>query len=296
MRIVITETNKAIPLSDLITATLRTDLFPVPMNFEFSVSRVDFYEKLLANNKEIMVGDYNTPFTIVRSIPVRTQSIKGTALIGGVSCIALPTPFVKMISPLSTAKILDSTSFCSVVRSFGISTRFGADIPLKRFVALCGSKPSERLANYMQQEACVLCFEKESVNFIKVKDFFKREAVIKLTSSSIAWLHSEQIANLQKYTYTSIDADGQTQINPELTKGLQVIQRAGLDSRQAKNMEKILVSRGTLTRNMDMRLSAGQTVLVDDKKYVILTSAHHFESGNLGGASVTATKLWIGSL
>lgn len=296
MRIVLTETSQIIPLSDLIDATLRSDLFPVPMNIEFSVNRVDFYEPLLANNKDILVGEYNTPFTIVRSIPIRMQAVKGDSLIGAVSCIAVLKPFVKMMQPLESAKILENTSLCSVVRSIGVSCPFGTDIPLKQFVAFCGTTPSFRLAKYMKQEACVLCYENEKVNFVKVKDFFKRDATLKLSSSNVAWFQSEQKSKLEKLTYVSVDPDGQTQINQNPTKGLKVVQRGNLDSRQSKNMEQVLVSRGTLTRNLDMRIMAGQTILIDDTKYVVLTAAHYFNSGNLGSASATTTQLWIANL
>ena len=38
---------------------------------------------------------------------------------------------------------------------------------------------------------------------------------------------------------------------------------------------------------------AGDVVKIKDKKYVILTTAHRFDTGVLGGPTVSASKFWL---
>jgi hypothetical protein len=40
-------------------------------------------------------------------------------------------------------------------------------------------------------------------------------------------------------------------------------------------------------------LIAGDVILCDGKKYVIVTVAHRFDTGILGAPSVSATKIWL---
>lgn len=296
MRIVIGESSEVIPYSDLISATLRTDLMPVPLSIEFSVNNATKYSPLLAINKEIYVADYNMPFIITKSVPVNTQAIKDNNLIGAVYCIAIAKPFLPLTLPLKVAKIIDQTSFKAVLRSVGVVVKYGNDIPLDEFIALCGSTPSERLATYMHQEACVICLRQEKVNFLKVDSFFKQDEILKVSASNVAWLHSEQKDIIGRAVYSSVADDGETIIGETQQRGFKVIQKPRLSSRKTKNMEKVLVTRGIIVRTLDMSISAGDVISIDDKKYVILTSAHNFTTGNLGNASQTLTKLWIATL
>lgn len=296
MRIVISEISETIPFSDLIKATLRSDLFPVPMHIEFTVNRVDKYVDKLALNKEILVADYNTPFIILKSCPVRLNTLKYDEQAGAIYCFAIPKIFQSMMTPLSVPKYLKNTSFRGVVRSIGVKGSFGNDIPLKGFTALRGSYPSERLADYMQQEACVLQFKNEVINFTKVDDFFKKDEILTLSKTGVAWFDSEQAGLLTSTAYAGIDTDGATQLGGNLTKNVKVTQRAGLDARQLANLEKTLILRGIAMQNFDMKLQAGEVVKIDSVKYVIITAAHYVETGNIGTPSATLTKIWIGKL
>lgn len=278
------------------SATLRTDLLPVPCSIEFSVNGVGKYADKLALNSEILVADYNTPFTIVKSNPFHLNTLKNGELMGAVACIAIPTPFLPMITPLSVAKYLQNTSLMGVVRSIGVKCNFGNNIPLPKFTALNGVVPSKRLAIHLQQEACVLYFKNEVINFRKVDDFFKQDEVLILASNSIVWFDSDKVRELTSTAYTGVDTDGSTQVSENITKGVRVSQKAGLDARQLKNLEKVLVLRGVAVQNFDMKLQAGEVVKIDGVKYVIITSAHYVNTGNLGSPSATLTKIWIGKL
>ncbi|NNP70382.1 hypothetical protein [Acinetobacter sp. Ac_5812] len=298
MRIVIVSSNKLISASELIIATLRTDLVPVPVSIEFAVKHTKELEDQLHDGAEIIVNDFPYPFEIVYSLPVKSQTIKDNARIGGIPCIAVFKGCKKILENASKAVILDQTSFNSAYRACGASNiRIGTDLPLPQFVCLKGSLISKRLALYLQQEAAVICYREKQILVIKLDALFKQKPVLKLDPSEVQWLNSEQIEKHQKSSYVSIDQDGSTFIGDDTTtQGQSIIQKAGLDARQLKNLEKVLIPRGIIHRSLSLELNGGDIVEIDKKTYVILTAAHQVETGAIGGNVGSMTKLWLASL
>lgn len=298
MQIVITASNKLISASESMLATLRTDLVPVPLSFEFSVKATPELEAQLKVGAEILVGNISQPLEIVLVQPIKSQTIKDDRRIGAISCIAVLSGCKKLLTHAEKAAILEQASFNSAIRACGArNIRLGDDLPLPEFICLKGSLPTARLALYLQQEAAVICFRNNKLCVLKLDAIFKQEPVMKLDSSEVHWLSSDQREKLQKSSYVSVEQDGSTVIGDDTTTaGQAVVQRAGLDARQLKNMEKVLIPRGTIQRPLNMELMAGLVVEINRTKYVILTAAHHVETGAVGGSVGSTTKLWLASL
>ena len=298
MRIAILATNKIISASELMIATLRTDLVPVPVSIEFSVKYTKELNDQLVDGAEIIVNDIPYPFEIVYSHPVKSQTIKDNSRIGAISCIAVFKGCKKILEQAKKAVILQQTSFNAAYRACGASNiRLGDDIPLPEFICLNGTLISERIALYLQQEAAVICFKETKICILKLDALFKQEAVLKLDPSEIQWFNSDQIEKFQKSSYVSVDQDGSTVIGDDTTtKGQSVIQKAGLDARQLKNLENVLIPRGVVHRSLSLEVNAGDIVEVEHKKYVILTAAHEVETGAIGGNVGSTSKLWLASL
>ena len=298
MQIVITASNKLISASESMLATLRTDLVPVPLSFEFSVKATPELEAQLKVGAEILVGNISQPLEIVLVQPIKSQTIKDDRRIGAISCIAVLSGCKKLLTHAERAAILEQTSFNSAIRACGTrNIRLGDDLPLPEFICLKGSLPTARLALYLQQEAAVICFRNNKLCVLKLDVLFKQEPLMKLDPSEVHWLSSDQREKLQKSSYVSIEQDGSTVIGDDTTTvGQAVIQRAGLDVRQLKNMEKVLIPRGTIQRPLNMELMAGLLVEISQTKYVILTAAHHVETGAVGGNVGSTTKLWLANL
>lgn len=298
MRIVISSSNKLISASELMIATLRTDLVPVPISIEFAVKHTKVLEQQLADGAEILVNDIHHAFEIVYSHPVKSQTIKENSRIGGISCIAVLKGCKKLLANASKAVILDQTSFNSAYRACGASNiRLGEDLPLPEFICLKGRLPTERLALYLQQEAAVICYRNNKISVLKLDAIIKQKPALKLDPSEVQWINSVQLEKHQKSSYVSIDADGSTVIGDDTTtQGQSIVQKAGLDARQLKNLEKVLIPRGVLHRSLSLELNAGDVVEIDKKNYVILTAAHQAETGAIGGNVGSMTKLWLASL
>ena len=298
MQIVITATNKLISASELMLDTLRTDLVPVPLSFEFSVKATPELEAQLRVGAEILVGNISQPLEIVLVRPVKSQTVKDDRRIGAISCIAVLAGCQKLIVNTDRAIIQTETSFNAAIRACGVKNiRLGDDLPLPEFICLKGRLPTVRLALYLQQEAAVICFRSNKLCVLKLDALFKQEPVMKLDPSEVHWLSSDQREKLQKSSYVSVEQDGSTVIGDDTaTAGQAVIQKAGLDARQLKNLEKVLLPRGVLQRSLSLQLSAGMLVEINQTKYVILTAAHQVETGAVGGNVGSVTKLWLASL
>lgn len=295
MQITLLSTSRVLPASELVSITYRTDLIPVPVSAEFSVQSTKDNDKEFVEGAEIIVGD-SVPLTIIKATPVKTQTIKDGRRIGGIACLAIPSGCQKLIEPTAKAIILNSTSFNSVLRACGLKARLGSDIPLPEYVCLKGTIPTYRLALYLQQEACVIAARDGRIGAFKIDGLLKGEVKEVIDPSAVVWVNSQAVQNIQKNSYVSVNSDDSSVMGGDTTKGQAVIQRARLDERQLKNLEKVLICRGTVVRAYNNKLTAGDVVEIDGRRYVILTCAHRFDSGNLGGASVTTTKLWVASL
>ena len=120
MQIVIAASNKLISASELMLATLRNDLVPVPLSFEFSVKANRELEEQLKEGAEILVGNISQPFVIVLVQPVKSQTVKDDRRIGAISCIAVLSGCQKLIINTDKAVIQNETSFNSAIRACGV--------------------------------------------------------------------------------------------------------------------------------------------------------------------------------
>ncbi|EYU47329.1 hypothetical protein KTH04_18540, partial [Acinetobacter baumannii] len=159
MQITIVSAGKIIPASELISATLRTDLVPIPASIEFTVQSTTELDSLLKEGELLTVNDISHPFELIKVTPLKTQTIKQDRRVGGISCIGILAGCKRLIEYSKQAIISNETSFNSVIRACGATISLGSDLPLPKFVCLKGSMPTQRLAHYLQQEAAVICFQ-----------------------------------------------------------------------------------------------------------------------------------------
>ncbi|WP_026470379.1 hypothetical protein [Alkanindiges illinoisensis] len=296
MRITLLASNRNISASELLSCTQRFDLTPMPTHVELVVQSTAEMDEQLKEGREILVGDVLAPYELIYVDPVKSQHIKEGRRIGGIPCIAALAGCKRLIEASTKPVIETQTSFNSAIRACGAKTSLGDDLPLPKFICLKGTRPSNRLAMYLQQEAAVMCFRNNKMAAVKIDMLLNQKPMLKLDPSAVQWIESQTLENMHKSSYVSIDSDGVTVLGEDTTLGQQVIQRAGLDARQLKNLEKVLMLRGVMIRPFSPTWRAGDVVEINRKKYVFLTVAHHVATAALGGASAMATKVWLASL
>ena len=295
MIIIVASTGHMISGADLITATLRTDLVPVPVTLELVAASTPTLDKALVVGSELLVGELGISITLVKAIPVKTQVIKDGRRIGGIACTGVLTSCKKLREPVNNAINLTDTTFGGAIRASGATIAIADDLPLPRFVCLKGQTPSIQLAKYLQQEAAVITFRRGRLSILKVDSLLAAEPIAKYDPSAVAWINNPTVHAAKTPSFVSIGTDGSTVEGENTTPGKPVLYMPGVDTRQLKNLEKVLITRGIMLRPLDYKLQAGQVVQVGSKKLAILTSANHVNT-SVASSSVMATKVWLVSL
>lgn len=296
MIIIVGSTGALIAASDLLSATYRTDLVPVPATLELSVRNTPSLEKALVEGAELLVGDLSIPMIIIKTQSITTQSIKEGRRIGGIAIIAVLSGCEGLIEPMNKAINTEQTTFLSAIRACGGRMASDGDVPLPYFVCLKGGIPTVRIAQACQEEGVVIQLRGRRLAVVKLDELMDQPVKAKYDPSAVVWVQTQAMQNLHLPSFVSIDPDGSTVYGADTTQNRPVDYRPRMTQRQLKNLEKVLVHRGSLIRPLDMGLQAGDTLMVGTQKIVVLTAAHRFDSGALGGNSATVSKLWLSSL
>lgn len=284
-----------IDYSLLLSATLRTDLVPVPVTLEFSVKGTETLKKKIVIGAEVFLTDKQIPIKIIDVRSLGTQTIKDGSRVEGIAAIGVLSGCELLIERINKAVIQYETSFGAAMRACGCKSAFDKDLPLPKFVLFRGNLPTDEIAIRAQEEAAVICYQGGKLNALRIDQILSRETIISLDPSAVVFKDSPFLEKKQTPSFITIANDGFT-VEGDLKERKPSAFRALADSRITKNLEKILLTRGTILRPLDLSLYAGNTVQVGDRKMAILTSAHRVDTGALGGPSVMATKLWLAEL
>lgn len=285
--------SSAISGSNLISAIYRTDLVPVPVSLELVVKADDHLSEALAVGKIITTAQ-DTPLEVIKSQVINTQSIKDGKRISALHIIAVLAGCAPLLGVASRATSLTDTSFNEVYRALGAKLRIKDDIKLNSFICLKGHLPTTRIAAALQKESAVVKFKDNRVSITRINEMFAGDAV-PYDKSAVQFIDDPNAVRHSNTNYLSIDDDG-SQIIGNVQSERSVNYWPRVDARELQNLRRILVTKATITRQLDDHLNAGNLILVDEKKYVVLTGVHRYDSGAMGGAAVTATRAWLAQI
>lgn len=274
-------------LTDLLSATLRHDLVPIPVTLELFAVASEMAIEQLEVGKKLRLND-GTILSIVKVQQVQTNIQQDGVRVGGISAIAVLAGCESLIYPSKTACIQDNITFSNIYRSVGAKVQFGQDIKVGKFVCLKGQYASNRIAFALQKEASVLAYQDGKMNVMRIQELLKNEGRY-YHSSGVQWIDHAQYQHHTHYLSVD-DSDIIGQVPTDLTD-IQYIPQC--DHRELNNLKRVLVVRGIILRSLDDGLIAGNVVVIDGVKYVVLTSASRFDTGKLGNPPVMASKAWI---
>lgn len=279
--------------SSLISAIYRTDFVPVPVTLELVVKADDkLYRQLIVGKK--LYAANGTVLSIVKSQVINEQSIKAGKRIAAIHVIAVLDGCEPLLSVVNKAVILTNTSFNEVYRALGAKVRIKRDIKLASFICLKGQMPTTPIALALQKEGAVIYHGTNGLMVMRLNELFSGDAVL-FDKSAVQWVNNPSQVNHSNVNYLSIDDNGSDIIgNVRAQRSIRYYPRA--DNRELQNLRRILITKATITRQLDNRLEAGCGVLIDAQRLVVLTGAHRYDSGALGGPAVTATKAWLAQI
>jgi hypothetical protein len=292
----VAKTGRLLNAAELLSVVLRTDCVPVPVTLELNVQSNENTDAEMVVGAELLLGDPAISITLIKVRPIKTQVIKDGRRIGGFACLGILSGCQRLIEPTNKAIILNDTSLIGAMRACGARMAAGDDIPLSKFVCLKGQIPTVEIAKRLQQESAVIMLQGGQLAAVKIDTLLKSEPIAKYDPSAVVWVDSPALQKLHRRSFVSVAPDGSTIENEGNQTGLAVAYMPQMDTRQLKNMEKVLIHRGSMLRPMDTRLQGGRVISIQSKPYLILTAAHRFDTGALGGNSVNATKIWLSSL
>ncbi len=290
------ENDSVISGGDLISAIYRTDLVPIPVSLELSVKLTKENHNFLQANKKLWTVN-ETELVIVKAQIINTQSVKDGKRISAVHIIAVLSGCEPLIGVAKRATFLENTSVNQAYRALGAKVRLTNDIKLNQFICLKGQLPTERIALSLQKESAVIRHEQgKKISAIRLNELFKGESKL-YDKSSVHWIDNPSLISHKNINYLSIDDDGSEIIgNVGQNSAVQYYPQA--DNRELQNLRRILITQGTMTRQYDEYLMAGKLIAISErnKPLVVLTSAHRYDSGALGGKAVMASKAWLAEI
>ena len=287
------EDGQSIAGGDLVSAIYRTDLVPIPITLELVVKTDDRLRELLAIGKPLLTSKA-VALTIVKSQVINEQSHKAGKRIAAIHVTAVLAGCEPLLGVTTRATSLKDTSFNEVYRALGAKIRIKRDIKLASFICLKGQAPTVPIALALQKEAAVVCHTEQGLSVLRLNELMTGEAVL-FDKSAVQWINNPNAIQRGNANYFSVDDNGTDIIGEARSeRAIQYYPRA--DSRELQNLRRILITKATITRQLDERLDAGKLITIEDNKLVVLTCAHRFDSGALGGRAITATKAWLASI
>jgi len=276
-----------------ISGILRSDLLPVPVTLEFQALLTAEMDEQLQEKSVIMIGDNYLEMIIVKRVMVTSGFLRDDQLLSIGSYIAVLNGCERLIEPARKATYLEDTTIGAALRASGNKLKVKEDVPLYHYFCAVGATPSYEIARKCGEEAAVIyCSDEGKIIVKRLSQIMNQDPVLELDESAVNWIENATQLNHAVPSYQTVNADGST-IEGELKVGAKTAFYPNLDSRRLKNLSTVLVTRGTVMWTYNPDLMAGDVVKIKDRKYVILTAAHRFETGVLGSQSISASKFWL---
>jgi hypothetical protein len=292
MRVILSNGN-SIATDRFISGVLRYDCTPIPATLEFQVKLTEEMDAQLQENSVIRIGDNYLELIIVKRVITNSGVIKDDENIILGAYIAVINGSEALIKPTKRAVFLENASIGSAMRANGNKLKVIDDVPLVNYFCALGATPTYEIARKCAEEACVIyCNTNGKIIVMRLSQIMNQEPKAEFSKESIQWVQNQQKLNQVIPTYQTVNADGTT-VEGSLSDGSTTAYYPNLDARRVKNLSTVLVVRGTMIQNYSPNFIAGDVVLIDSKKYVILTVAHRFDTGIMGSPSVSASKFWL---
>lgn len=282
----------------IVSATLRSDLAPVPMTLEADI-RVgdDSIESQLAQGQIIMVGS-GDKFRILKSERARSGDVQGPSLLSVMRITAILDACHTVAYVRGRAIIREQAALSEIYRAAGATIRpIESDFAVPRFCCPVGDTPSFHIARVLQEEGGVVRWRDGRLGFLRLADLLQQEPVVTLPHSVASETDSGFIERHEIPWYFSTDADaGFIFGNRDKPRAARFA--PFMDSRRLRNMSSCLLRVKAVKVPLDMRIGAGELVaFADGTQLAVITAAHVWEgSASSGGAGRNYTRLWLGEV
>lgn len=294
MKIAIEKTGVVFSSDELISATIRYDLVPVPVTMELKTLGNEITKSLEVGDKLIVLDD-NTELTIIKKHIQDTDLLQGMRLLSIVSFVAVLSGCENLMQATDRAILLQSTTMAGAYRACGVSLPFDKDVPLTEFEVFFGKTPSFEIARRCCEEASVICYQNKKLNAIRLKELFNSEPKSEFAPNLVQYHNNQQLQEVLTTQYITINPDGST-VEESLNGAKTASFYPNMDTRRLKNLRTVLVHKATITRHLSPQFVAGDVFTIGDEKYVVLTAVHYLATGSMGGEAGAVSRFWLSQL
>lgn len=281
----------------IVSATLRTDLAPIPASLELDVrGGEESIERLLAQDQILSTGS-GDKFRIVKSGKVQRKDVQGERLMAVMRVTALLDACHGIAFVRSRAIIKEQASLSMIYRAAGATVKaIDADFPVPRFYCPVGDTPTFQIARVLQEEGGVVRWKEGRLGFVRLPDLFKQEPVVTVPHSAAEDVESGFLERHEVPWFFSLDDAGGF-VHGNRDKPRTAMYAPFTNEQRLRNMTRCLIRRKVAKLPLNMRACAGEAVeFADGKKLAVMTAANVWESTGDGGAGQNYTRLWLGEL
>ncbi|WP_025096218.1 hypothetical protein [Acinetobacter soli] len=294
MRIVAPDKNTVVGFDPLVTAVLRSDCIPVPMTLEFQILINSDQRSQFVENAVVYLGNNYISMKIIKAVVMPSSIVRDDERLTLGSFIAVLEGCEKLIKPVTSATYLENTSINSILKASGLKNGVTKDdvAVLKYFVPL-GETPTFIIAAKLAEEAAVMYANQQGrITVTRLNNLMNEGPKLKVDQTEVNWIGNTSALLHSTPNFITLNADGST-IEGDIQSGKAAKFIPSSDARRFKNMSTMLVTKGTFMRAMSPNIGAGDIIEINQRKYFILTAAHRFDTGALGGSIVSASKFWF---
>lgn len=287
------ENNQAISFSELLSATLRTSLEPIPFSFEAKIKINEETAPFLLENKILKVGKEQTDVRIVFVKDVIAPYNNGD-LIQVREIIALHENSASIGQSLSRAVIQENTELSAIYNACGGKSTVEKSFSVPRFYAYKGDVPSRLIARVCQEQGGIVRWqpEKNALAFWRVSDLFNQQPKHLSQSSIDATFKSDFLSTYEVPQYCSTDKDGSI-IQSQNSNGKTVIFTPNKTQTQLNAMSNVLLNAKDIPSDFNPDIHAGDLIKIGETLFIVLTAAHHFAPVETGKGK-NQSHFWLG--
>jgi hypothetical protein len=280
----------------VISATLRSDLAPIPLTFEGQIRVTAQTGADFKDGRPITVN--GVPFRIVKSIPIQNAGggAQGREPLTAVDITAFPDGLQSLAQPRTAAVIFANASIGGIYRACGATVPVTGDFSADSFACFVGGVPTFPIARVLQEEGITAMWRKGGIKLMSLRDVFAQAPVDSIDTASSEGVKSDTLTAEQIPVYWSIGPDGEV-ISAPRTDAAQAMAYTPRKSATALGfMGRVLVRRRTMTGKVNPAIRAGDVVSVAGVPHVVMTVVQHDQNGGDGGAIDQYTRLFLGTL
>lgn len=289
-------TGKQIRGDLILSATVRSDLAPVPLTLEADIRTDDDLLKRLAEGETLTLAGSDV-LRIIKSEPSPSRDSQGEHDTSAVRITALLDACHKLAFVRDRAIVKEGTALSAIYRAAGATLRgIDADFPVPRFTCLAGDTPTFHVSRVLQEEGGVVRWKAGKLHFFRLTDLFKQRVAMTLPPNIGGEVDSGFIERHEVPWFYSLTASGGFSFG-DRSKARAARFSPHKDASRLRNLSRCLVLRKTPKIDPAWQLAAGDLIqMKGGEVLVVITAAHVFQSGSDGTGSNQYTRLWLGSL